>query len=81
MPLGLDGKEEQQLDVLDDEKQEDGGGRAKPPSNRKWFIDATEGLGLTAADVEHVCRESAMEALREDIDCNTVSRRHFKRSV
>ncbi len=83
MPLGLDKEQEEEVDVLDahDEKQEDGDGWAKPHSNRKWFIDATEGLGLTAADVEHVCRESAMEALREDIDCDTVSRRHFKRSV
>ncbi len=70
MPLGLDEQEE----------QEEGGNWTKS-SYRKWFINATEGLDLTAADVEHVCCESAMEALREDIDINTVSMRHFKRYV
>ncbi len=81
MPLRLDEEEEQQqLDVLGNAEPENCGLTKLPPI-REWFINTTERLGLTAADIEHICRESAMEALREDIDSNTVSRRHFKRSA
>ncbi len=79
MPLRLNEEEEEQLDVLGNGDELENCVLTKPPSIREWFIHTTEGLGFTAADVEHICRESAMEALREEIDSNTVCRRHFER--
>ena len=37
--------------------------------------------GLTCAALRHVCREAAMEALRQDIEAKQVARRHFVQAI
>ena len=36
---------------------------------------------LSGADIVAVCREAAMEALRESVDCRAVGMRHFERAM
>jgi SpoVK/Ycf46/Vps4 family AAA+-type ATPase len=48
----------------------------EPEVLASWFAERTE--GWSAADVAHACREAAMAALREDVGCGTVMRRHFE---
>jgi transitional endoplasmic reticulum ATPase len=38
---------------------------------------ARKGQGYSGADIEAICREAAMTALRQDIDSTEVSRRDF----
>ncbi|MDD5331201.1 MAG: CDC48 family AAA ATPase [Candidatus Nanoarchaeia archaeon] len=42
---------------------------------------AEETEGYTGADIEAVCREAAMLALREDIDVKEIKRKHFDKAL
>ncbi|MFH1125949.1 MAG: AAA family ATPase, partial [Candidatus Altiarchaeota archaeon] len=46
--------------------------------NLEELTDKTE--GYTGADIEAVCREAAMYALRENIESNKVSKKHFEKA-
>jgi transitional endoplasmic reticulum ATPase len=49
------------------------------PLSRDVVLDelARKAQGYSGADIEAICREAAMNALREDIECTEVSRRDF----
>jgi len=49
------------------------------PLSRDVVLDelARKAQGYSGADIEGICREAAMNALREDIECTEVSRRDF----
>lgn len=45
----------------------------------KEIAEITE--GYVGSDLESICREAAMEALREDDDANEIEMRHFRQAI
>jgi transitional endoplasmic reticulum ATPase len=52
---------------------------ALDPTEIERLVDATE--GFSRAEVDSVCREAAMQALREDIEATQVRPEHFRAAL
>lgn len=49
------------------------------PKDLAWLVEATE--GWTGADLDHLCREAALVALRRDIHAERVSMEHLQEAL